>query len=399
MQYLKYGFYAVVQKPLFNILIMLEIAAILVAGNMAISVFNSRTVLYEPYAEVLEQDGYIFLPKSTPVLGTHVEVYDEEKLLGKFYDSLRGDLTILKSYSYLLSDGKNYYQSIYAYDPSLICNMKLPLKSGRWPSAEKNAEGQIEAVALEGAGYELNTLLPSQLGDIKIVGILENEFYMPITGGGIGASEDDIRIMYEVSSKTNNYIFVASTADEKLSDPGYLRRALVFIYYNTEPSDEDRNYNEQKLMEYGTNGKYFVISEVRDGTMNYLNEQYIKLMPILLCVFIIVLAELICSVAMNTNAQMRNYGIYFLCGCRWKGCLKISAAYSSVVLLGGGILGTAAFLLFQTTEYAEMFEQNIAINNLYITLILIAAMLILSLVIPFFQVRGTSPVETIKENK
>lgn len=398
MQYLKYGFYAVVQKPLFNILIMLEVAAILVVGNMAISVFNSRSILYEPYAEVLEQDGYIFFPKTAAALGTHVNVYDEEHRLEKFYASLRGDLTILKAYNYLLSDGENYYESIFAYDPSFICNLKLPLKSGRWPSAERNAEGQIEAVALEASGYELNNLLSSQLGDIKIVGILENELYMP-AAYGIGISEDDIRIMYDISSKTNTYLFTAYTADEKLSEPGYLIKSPIFIYYNTEPSDEDRDYNEQKLMEYGTNGKYFVISDIRDGTMDYLNEQYIKLMPILLCVFIIVLAELICSVAMNTKAQMRNYGIYFLCGCRWKGCLKISAAYSSVVLLGGGILGAAAFLLFQTTEYAAMFEQNIAMNNLYITLIIIAAMLILSLVIPFFQVRGTSPVETIKENK
>ena len=101
---------------------------------------------------------------------------------------------------------------------------------------------------------------------------------------------------------------------------------------------------------------------------------------------------------MNTKSQMRNYGIYFLCGCRWKGCLKISLAYSAILLTGGMIIGAAAFLIFQNTEYASLFEQNLAMNNIYITLAIFVAMLIISLVIPFFMVRGTSPVETIKEN-
>ncbi|MBR2175329.1 MAG: hypothetical protein IJ861_00080, partial [Clostridia bacterium] len=65
---------------------------------------------------------------------------------------------------------------------------------------------------------------------------------------------------------------------------------------------------------------------------------------------------------------------------------------------GGAILGTIAFLLFQLSDYAKLFEQNLALNNIYITLAVILIMLLISLIIPFFMVRKTSPVETIHAN-
>ena len=61
LKYFKYGFYSVIKKPLFNMLIILELAAILVVGNMAIAAYNSRSAFYEPYKDILTQDGFVFI--------------------------------------------------------------------------------------------------------------------------------------------------------------------------------------------------------------------------------------------------------------------------------------------------------------------------------------------------
>ena len=161
-------------------------------------------------------------------------------------------------------------------------------------------------------------------------------------------------------------------------------------------TDSQRQANLETLT--AQRGTVYKMSEFKSNSDLYLYEQYIKLLPILIGVFVIVLAELICSVALHTKKQMRNYGIYFLCGCRWRDCLKISIAYSALLLAASAVIGTAAFLIFQTTSYARMFEQNLGVNNITITLGLVAAMLAVSLVIPFFMVRRTSPTELIKEN-
>lgn len=402
MQYWKYGFFSIVKKPLFNILIMLEIAAILVVGNMAIAVYNYRSIVYKPYADVLEHDGYIFLPKASPQIGTVSIFYDEEALLDNFYKSLRGDLTISENYAYILHDSSRTesqdYESIYAIEPDIMSKMYLPLESGRWASTEKDADGNVEAVCTMGTGYQVGDLLPTQYDfSVKIVGIIGEDAYTPAIA--IPGGEDDIRYMYDVTTKYKKYIYVSYGADDALRNPCNRIRAVTYIYYNSEPSAEDRAYNEEQLMTYGAGASYITIADMKANTMDYMNEQSQKMLPILLCVFAVVIVELICSVAMHTKGQLRNYGIYFLCGCRWKGSLKISAAYSLIILLVGGIVGTVAYILFQFTDYAALFGQSIDWNNLLITVAIIAVMLILSLVIPFFQVRGTTPVETIKENK
>ncbi len=399
MKYFKFGFYSIVHKPMFNILIIIEIATILLVGNMAIAVANCREVLYIPYESFMQKDGYVFMPKQNPKLGT-TGTYDEEHKIANFYDSLKGDINIMLTH---ISQApfKNTYINISFYAPEIISKMNIPLLEGRWCCAERNGKGQIEAVVTQKeSGPYLGDVLSTPAGDIIITGVIEQNTYCPSGRNLVGNT--DVRGFYDIYDEDDSIeggygdLIASYAADKSFSDPRTITDSYAIITYNSEPSAEDRQYNEAELRSIS---QYFVTtSEFDKFTKEYLYEQFIKLMPILLCVFIIVLAELICSVAMSTHSQMKNYGIYFLCGCRWKDCLKISAAYSAIILVCGGVIGSSLFLLLQTTDYADLFEQNLGINNLYISLAMIAIMIIASLIIPFFMIRKTSPVETIKEN-
>lgn len=403
MPYLKYGFYAVLKKPLFNVLILLELAAILVVGNMTIAAYNSRSAFYEPYREILSQDGFLFIGRATGG-------YDQNLTLKTMCDSLEGDVTVIHNYGMqLVTDDVRFIRNVVAVDGSLFSKMKLPVTKGRWASTDKNADGAIEAVVWKGsdkndARTRLGSVIEGTINDqpcrIKIVGVIGEGQYIPALAGTIHSDKSNGSVMsfYTIPENTNGCLFfVAASADEMLSDPHNIAQAVSFMYYNTPPSEDIRQRNQEKLM---ANAKHLArLSDYNHHSLDYLHEQYIKLLPILLCVFIIVLAELICSVAMNTRSQMKNYGIYFLCGCRWRDCLKIALSYALILLTGGCMLGAAALLLIQQTEYAALFGQHLALNNLYITLLIAAVMLVLSLVIPFLQLRRASPVETIKANR
>ena len=63
MKYFRYGFFSVIKKPLFNILIVLELAGIFIVGNLTIAASNSRSVYYAPYAELMNSEGYVFTPR------------------------------------------------------------------------------------------------------------------------------------------------------------------------------------------------------------------------------------------------------------------------------------------------------------------------------------------------
>ena len=400
MKYLKYGFYSVVNKFFFNVLIILELAAILVVGNMAIAAYNSRSVFYEPYKDILTQDGFVFIGKG-------MGIYDKELTIKNMCDSFEGDVTVINNYGLeLITDDPFFKKFIVSIDKGIFSKIKLPLAEGRWANSEKNGNGEIEAVIFRGKDKDdertkLGSVINGTVNDkpckIKIVGVIGEEQYIPSLAVNVGINSSNVMNFYLVPLiSRESMLFVSASADETLSDSHFISGAISFMYYNSPPSDDIRQRNQEKLM---ANSKHLSpLSEYNKNSLDYINEQYIKLLPILICVFVIVLAELICSVAMNTRSQMRNYGIYFLCGCRWKDCLKISLSYSLIILIGGCIVGTTAFLVFQNSEYTTMFEQNLAVNNIYITLIIAAVILILSLVIPFMQIHKTSPVETIKEN-
>ena len=402
MKYLKYGFYSVVNKIFFNVLIILELAAILVVGNMAIAAYNSRSAFYEPYKDILTQDGFVFIGKG---LGN----YDKDLTIKNMCDSFEGDVTVINNYGFQILTNDDWIgKNVVSIDSRIFSKLKLPVVEGRWANSEKTKNGEIEAVIFRGKDKDderarLGSVIEGKINDkpckLKIVGVIAEEQYVPSLAANLHINNIKGSVMnfYNVPLTSSSCsFFVSSSADEILSDPHFIAMTFSFMYYNSPPSDDIRQGNKEKLMANSKN--LALLSEYNKNSLDYINEQYIKLLPILICVFVIVLAELICSVAMNTRSQMRNYGIYFLCGCRWKDCLKISLSYSLIILIGGCIVGTAAFLVFQNSEYAAMFEQNLAVNNIYITLIIAAVILILSLVIPFMQIHKTSPVETIKEN-
>ena len=423
MKYLRYGLFSIVNNPLFNIMIMLELAAILVVGNLTIATANSRSVYYDPYDSVLSEDGIVYNPQFLH------NPYDGKETLSELYNSLEGDVSVKVGYynSIVTRDSRlvdalfesgETQRNCYSFDDEIYSRFNLPLCEGRWASCERNEKGQIEAVICRNGEENINIgdvfsfLIPhvdesgdgapevtfDDIGEIVIVGIIADKMYCPQISLGGTENKESVLNLYNVEETNGHFtMYIACGAEEKLCDNKSIGASTAFITYNTAPTDEQRETNEKKLLYLGRS-KIINMSDFKRNSDNFLYEQYIKMLPVLLCVFLIVLVELICSVAMNTKEQLRNYGIYFLCGCRWRDVLRISLSYSLIILAGGLMLGGAAMAVFQTTEYAKMFEQNLALNNVWMTLALIGFMLLVSLIIPFVQVSRTSPVSTIKEN-
>ena len=140
MKYLKFGVYALIKKPLFNALIMLELAAILIVGNLTIAVYNSRSAFYEPYKDILTRDGFVFF-------GRGQGNFDADLKIKHTLDSLEGDVTVINNYGLqLVTEDAAFIRHIEAIDNGIFTKLNLSLEEGRWASSEKNTNGEIEAV-------------------------------------------------------------------------------------------------------------------------------------------------------------------------------------------------------------------------------------------------------------
>ncbi len=173
------------------------------------------------------------------------------------------------------------------------------------------------------------------------------------------------------------------------------------IAYNDDISDEAKKYNDSIIEKYNEMSDFnFCLpgEELVKNTNEYINETYIKMLPIIICVVIVVIIGLIGSIAINTRNQIYNYSVYFLCGCRWKDCIKISLANISIYMIVSVIISVIALYIMNLFNFNYLIGQVYELNNLLISVGILLFMILFSMILPMFIINGTSPVETIRKN-
>lgn len=80
-------------------------------------------------------------------------------------------------------------------------------------------------------------------------------------------------------------------------------------------------------------------------------------------------------------------------------CFKISLANISIITAFSGVLSGVLLYCSKFINLNYLIGQVYEWNNLYISLGVILAMMLLALIIPFGIIRFTSPVEVIKSKK
>ena len=209
---------------------------------------------------------------------------------------------------------------------------------------------------------------------------------------------------------SDSAIIMAKSAYKALNDNKDITYLNCFITYDDSISKADMEYNKGIMKQitefqkehadfYPIAPKFTPLSQIKDSMDTYVTNSYINILPIIFVVAAIVLIGLIGSVAINTVTQIRNYGIYFLCGSKWSDCFKISLANISIILLFSGVLSGVLLYCSKFINLNYLIGQVYEWNNLYISLGVILAMMLLALIIPFGIIRFTSPVEVIKSKK
>ena len=77
MRYIKLAFHIILYKPWFNLLIILEVTAMLILTNAVIAAYNSRQMLYAPYRDILAEQGVVLMLENKEML----EIADDDDIL------------------------------------------------------------------------------------------------------------------------------------------------------------------------------------------------------------------------------------------------------------------------------------------------------------------------------
>ena len=245
---------------------------ILIVGNLTIAMYNSRSAFYEPYKDILTRDGFVFI-------GRGQGNYDAEMKIKLTLDSLEGDVTVINNYGLqLVTEDAAFIRHIEAIDNGIFSKLNLPLAEGRWASSEKNTSGEIEAVVYRAGdnndtrltlGNVIDGTINEKPCKIKIVGIIGNGQYAPVLTNSIrGRSEaNSVMNFYDTLSDKDEgcRFFVSASADEALSDPHNIAMTVNFCFYNSEPGDDVRQRNNEKIM--GISKNISLLSEYNENLL------------------------------------------------------------------------------------------------------------------------------------
>lgn len=388
MKYLKFGFESILKRIGFNILIIVEIALLLLVTNIMIANCNNKSFLYEPYKEILSHDG-TDETFSAALSGEFRTLYEK---IGQ----LKGDI---KLYTFGMTSTPEIADNGYTLNDDIFLKMNLPLKKGSWPSEVTDENGNYNILVSSNSEYDVGDIIQSEYGTFKVAGILTDITYLPKLTNAY-ADALDLTAYYEKMDYRTDGNETAAIIPQS-AFPNLLECNVVtfryLMYYNTPPTEEEKTYNDEIIEELGGSGYRF--EEERLSIEKSIDKLYRDVTPIVLCISAMVLFGFIGLLAINTKSQIHDYAIYFLCGCRWKDCIKIALVNILIIVFISVILFGILIGIFDMLGISAMLGLLFAINNLYITLMIITGIIIISLIAPFFIVKNTSPVETIKENK
>lgn len=411
MKYFRYGCLSISKNIAFTFIMVLEVMALLVTTNVTIGSANSKMVLVKPFFDIINKEGYYCAFE--PMWETSEEATEYYGLFNK-----------LKSVTIISSDESSSSAII---DDGIFFKYNMPLQSGSWPKTAADEQGRPYVVV--SPDYMKNvgdTITAFGVGECVISGVLTEVTYIPNLSF-YDEEEGNITSFYRSADYTmtieaikagsadelkysDSVIIMAKSAYKALNNNQDVTYLSCFIVYDDNISEADKEYNKG-IMEQITNfqednpdlfqikPEFTPLSQIKADTDTYITNSYINILPIILVVAAIVLIGLIGSVAINTVTQIKNYGIYFLCGSKWSDCFKISLANISIILLFSGVLSGVLLYCSKFINLNYLVGQVYEWNNLYISLGIILAMMLLALIIPFGIIRFTSPVEVIKAKK
>ena len=433
MRYFKIAYNLIVSRFVFTLIIIVEVAALLILSNTIKGVYNGKNMLYKPYKDIFENNAGVAMDVDDLLWRKETQNSDVEKLreesgyidvskvIKLIENKLEGDVRVY-------SNAKlNFFEPIgpktevgriggadsidyYLVDDEIFSKLRLPLAQGRWASSEKTSNGEIEIVVSGGTDAKLGNVYDTPAGKLKVVGILTDNTYIPPGQGyeeehegGLPPVERNIFGYYLPFDTEVSMIPSFCIADKKLFENApdkynWIEGGDWFVSYGSGLTDKQIKSNTEYLSTIGYVEDKWDFSTIVDESNKKLNDIYLRMLPIMITAVVVVLAGLIGSVAMSTIRQMKTFGIFFICGCRWRDCIKIISANIIIVFGIAVILAIAGGFAMSTMNLEYLIGFSLDWNNLIFSIGILGVMYLMSVILPHNIIKSSSPVETIKEN-
>lgn len=411
----KLSFKEILKNKGYNFFNLLQLTLVLILILLLVSSLMSTLKYYLPMKDILNSKGFMVNISindfSEPIIND--QLYSFSDKIDKIYSTGNEFYEIESS-----DDQSEFGNNLIAItlDKVIINSHKPLMKSGKWLSdiTISDNDNEIYAVVTKNSlGYKTGSIISSKAHDksgnekpitIRIVGEIEDGEKLFYQSASAVAADVSLRTDFE-TIEAQYYPYNLSDEEEpslviiknELDEKNYttLTFGTSFITFDNDTTKEELSEAEAKLSKYG---QVYNLKTVNRKSLQEAKEQAFTIIPMIVSILIFLAISSICLSAINTKKQLRNYGILYICGSRWKQCALISVCSTIITSLFSVILTGAIVFI---ADYFELLRGTVITFGKWQLLACCAVLLfnfIISLIMPFTIIGRTSPREIVKSN-
>lgn len=374
MYYIKFAFLSIRKNAAAFMLVILELAALLLATNFAMSAINDRAMLNAPFRKILDsKTAFVYDTGYTQnALELGLNQGESRQLI---LNEIEGDYKIFD----VLIRSTNTYTVISVSDEIYSC-MKLPITLG-------NRQAAVGTFGTSLGEHIIN--LEGGMLTVNVSGVLTENTFLPMMSS-FGSTDFTTKDMFSVSSNTPNIIVTNRTAirdfeDEFSVSPGF---------FVTIENDYEGNFKRLASI-----GGIISSKELLKNSNSALTEDILSFLPVLLCfLFIVIIGMVSISVIISHQNEYRN-GIMWLCGYSKKRILLIHAINILFIMIFSIVVGAMTLGVLKIVGIELVVTMNLSFANIITSAVLFGFLLLVSLIVPTVKSAKSSPIEYLGRSK
>ena len=391
------------KELLLNLLTCLQLTAAMAAVVIMISAFGLRYRYYSALKKELNSKG-VYSIFSLGQMLDNMEFLDDQGVLSKLSGAERiigcaepfACQTVLHEHD----------TRILAYTDNLVTAYQPKLLSGKWLSSA--AETELPEVVVQEnpfgwkTGDEIEIEFYCQDGSMRrysfrVSGVFKSETKLP---GGAGTDLQNLNYSYFYETCDNlapdRTLLIANLETLKRLDSEIVTgmSGSSLITFSDSITDEQLAENQKIILE---SGAYTAesLQVLQPRNRRYLYRQLYDQIPVILVLLILTCVSCMSSSALTTRSRLRDYAVFYVCGLRWKQCVRLSLM-QALLCCGVSFCAAAVILnIIRVTPLADRFYVAWSAESLLGIGMICIVYLIASMLMPMHMIGHNTPKQLL----
>lgn len=374
MIYLKFAFLSVKKNTVAFVLVILELAALILASNYALSTMIDRRMLIAPF-KVISKDDSVYAADIDYGMKRLEFGVDQRQSRQMILDEISGNYKIYDVLSYTTNE-----YTIVSLNDEIYSHLKMPLSAGNYETAIGTFGTKLGEHSLRINGKELV---------INLSGCLTANAFIPMMSS-FGTSDFNTKDLFEPSVNRSNVVVTNRSAIGELENDFSVSNGFFITFKD--------NYAENFRHLSGICG-IVSVTDLMTASDKAIIEDIMDLLPVILCVlFLVIIGITSISVIINDQNEYRN-GVMWLCGYSKRQILTALIVNISIMLIISILVSVLTLGLLNLFKIELAVTISLSLANFALSVILCLAMLFISLAIPVIKIARVSPIEYVRRAK